>query len=62
MCVQFTANDAYMRKYSLHIPSDCVASHTNAINQRALHTMKDVIKADISCSSVLLERIISPTT
>ncbi|MFC0559530.1 cysteine hydrolase family protein [Halalkalibacter alkalisediminis] len=61
MCVQFTANDAYMRKYSLFIPSDCVASHTNEINQRALHTMKEVVKADISSSSVLLEQIKSPT-
>ncbi|WP_227937494.1 cysteine hydrolase family protein [Alkalihalobacillus deserti] len=55
MCVQFTANDAYMRGYKLIIPSDCVASHTNEINQRALHCMKDVVKADISPSSVMME-------
>lgn len=54
MCVQFTANDAYMRNYKLKIPSDCVASHTNAINQRALQTMQEVVKADISPSSVMI--------
>ncbi|ARK31889.1 cysteine hydrolase family protein [Halalkalibacter krulwichiae] len=57
MCVQFTANDAYMRNFGLMIPSDCVASHTHHINQQSLHTMKEVVKADISPSSLLLEKL-----
>ncbi|WP_369384772.1 cysteine hydrolase family protein [Halalkalibacter akibai] len=51
MCVQFTANDAYMRNYQLLIPSDCVASNSTEKNERALHTMKEVLKANTSASS-----------
>ncbi|MFA9456713.1 cysteine hydrolase family protein [Halalkalibacter sp. AB-rgal2] len=48
MCVQFTANDGYMRGYDLHIPADAVASQTNSRNDHALELMKHVLKADIS--------------
>lgn len=57
MCVQFTANDAYMRNFKLLIPSDCVASQTTEVNQSAIHTMKAVLKADVSPASVMMERI-----
>lgn len=53
MCVQFTATDAYMRGYELHVPADCVASYTPADNDRALQYMKDVLKADITESVAL---------
>jgi nicotinamidase-related amidase len=59
MCVQFTANDAYMRDYKLFIPSDCVASNSIETNEKALHTMKEVLKADIEPSHSLVERVMS---
>ena len=47
-CVLFTANDAYMRDFSIFIPSDCVVSETEEENEYALRQMKKVLKADIS--------------
>ncbi|WP_017726423.1 cysteine hydrolase family protein [Halalkalibacterium ligniniphilum] len=47
MCVQFTANDAYMRDYTIVIPKDTIASNSEAANQWALHIMEEVLKADI---------------
>ncbi|WP_332695694.1 cysteine hydrolase family protein [Halalkalibacter lacteus] len=56
MCVQFTANDAYMRNFKLFVPSDCVASNTLETNKLALELMEDVLKADISPSSTILHK------
>src|SRR5437764_9152046 len=53
ICVLFTANDAYMRDFNLFIPSDCVASNTEAENEHALLLMKNVLKADITPSAEL---------
>src|SRR3954467_4193086 len=36
ICVLFTANDAYMRDLRIIIPSDCVASNTESLNEYAL--------------------------
>jgi nicotinamidase-related amidase len=36
ICVRFTANDAYMRDFSLVVPGDCVASNTEEENHNAL--------------------------
>jgi nicotinamidase-related amidase len=47
ICVLFTANDAYMRDYSLYIPCDCVAANTADENNHALSQMSKVLKADI---------------
>lgn len=52
-CVLFSANDAYMRDLKLLIPSDCVASETEAENQYALQLMKKVVKADLTPSAEL---------
>jgi nicotinamidase-related amidase len=52
-CVLFSANDAYLRELKLFIPSDCVASNTEAENQYALQLMKKVVKADIRPSTEL---------
>jgi nicotinamidase-related amidase len=58
ICVLFTANDAYMRDYSLFVPSDCVASNTAEENEHALAQMHKVLKADITPSTELdLERL-----
>jgi nicotinamidase-related amidase len=53
ICVLFTANDAYMREYTLVIPADCVASNTASENKSALHLMQSVLKADIRPSTAL---------
>ena len=45
-CVLFTANDAYMRDYSLVVPSDCVVSIRDADRRAALDQMARVLKAD----------------
>jgi nicotinamidase-related amidase len=52
-CVLFSANDAYMREFKLFIPSDCIASETEAENHYALQLMKKVVKADIRPSTEL---------
>jgi nicotinamidase-related amidase len=52
-CVLFSANDAYMRDLKLFIPSDCIASDTEAENQYALQLMKKVVKANIRPSTEL---------
>lgn len=52
-CVLFSANDAYMRDFKLFVPSDCIASETEAENLYALQLMKKVAKADIRPSTEL---------
>ncbi|MEK4197801.1 MULTISPECIES: isochorismatase family cysteine hydrolase [Cytobacillus] len=47
ICVLFSANDAYMREYKLHIPANCIASNDDHDNENALIMMKDVLKANI---------------
>lgn len=50
-CILFTANDAYLRDFSLIIPSDCVASVDAKENKHALKHIKRVLKADTRPSS-----------
>ena len=47
-CVLFTANDAYVRDYKLHVPSDCVVAALPTYTHDALAYMKRVLKADIT--------------
>ena len=44
-CIMFTAHDAYLRKYALWIPADCVASEKDAYRRDALAYMARVLKA-----------------
>ncbi|MFC4402305.1 isochorismatase family cysteine hydrolase [Gracilibacillus xinjiangensis] len=46
ICILFTANDAHMRGYTLHVPENCVASNTERHNEDALQLMKKVFKAN----------------
>lgn len=46
LCVLYSANDAYMRDFTLHVPADCVASETPEENRYALEQMKRSLKAD----------------
>lgn len=55
MCVQFTANDAYMRNYDLIVPSDCIVSKTERANEEALRQMHDILKANTAPSSQLFK-------
>ncbi|MFC0274869.1 isochorismatase family cysteine hydrolase [Metabacillus herbersteinensis] len=50
ICVLFTANDAYMREYSLIVPSDCITSNDIKDNEYALTMMKNVLKASVTPS------------
>jgi nicotinamidase-related amidase len=53
ICVLFTANDAYMRDLKLIVPSDCVASNTQELNDYALMQMETVLKADVRSEAEL---------
>ena len=52
-CVLFTAHDAYMRDFSLLVPSDCLASEEDADNRHALAHMAKVCKADTAPSQAI---------
>jgi nicotinamidase-related amidase len=45
-CVLFTAADAYMRRFEIVVPEDCVASQRMEDNRRALEQMQRLLKAD----------------
>lgn len=47
ICVLYTANDAYMRDYTLIVPSDCVASETQKGTAEALEHMRCRLKAKV---------------
>jgi nicotinamidase-related amidase len=53
ICVLFTAGDAYMRDFELHVPSDCSASINAEENRRALAYMRKNLKADTTASTRL---------
>jgi nicotinamidase-related amidase len=44
-CVLFTAGDAYMRKFKVWVPANCVAAENDADRVTALDHMKRVLKA-----------------
>ena len=46
VCVQFTAQDAYMRDYEVVVPEDCLATATPETTSLALAYMRRVLKAD----------------
>lgn len=48
ICVLFTANDAHMREFSIHVPKNCIASNEVHENEQALNLMKIVLSADIN--------------
>jgi nicotinamidase-related amidase len=53
MCVFATAQDAYVRKYELWIPSDCVAADTGQHEREALDQMQRTLKADTRPSTAV---------
>jgi nicotinamidase-related amidase len=50
LCVLFTAHDAHMRGYRLMVPSDCTASNSPEITERALAHLHDALSASIAPS------------
>ncbi|MBM7650499.1 nicotinamidase-related amidase [Bacillus ectoiniformans] len=46
ICVFFTANDAYMREFTIHVPEDAIASEYDKDTKYALEMMKNVLRAD----------------
>lgn len=48
ICILFTAKDAYMYKFSLSIPKNCLASEQTENNHYALYLMNSVMDADIT--------------
>ena len=53
VCVQFTANDAFVRDYRIVVPRDCVASRQPALNAQALAQMESLLSADTTASTAL---------
>ncbi|WP_394825785.1 cysteine hydrolase family protein [Pendulispora albinea] len=53
LCVVFTANDAHMLGYHLHVPDDCTASNSPRLTARALEHVRDGLGADTTPSEEL---------
>jgi nicotinamidase-related amidase len=50
-CIMFTAHDAYLRKFKLWVPGDCVASTTPAHTRAALRHIGRVLRASTARST-----------
>jgi hypothetical protein len=50
ICVLFSASDAYMRDFRVHVPADCIGSESDDRRLEALTLMERVLKAEISPS------------
>lgn len=53
VCVLFTASDAYMRDFHIHVPADCVASISPEHTREALDYMQRVLRVDTTPSAEL---------
>lgn len=47
ICILFTAKDAYMYHFNMHIPKNCMASEEKEGNDYALYLMNSVMDANI---------------
>jgi nicotinamidase-related amidase len=54
ICILFSANDAYMRGFDLHVPRDCVAAVKPQYTIQAMGFIKRVLKADVSPSTEIV--------
>jgi len=54
ICVVFSANDAYMRGFKLHVPRDCVAAVDPSHTATAMDIIERVLKADTKPSTEIL--------
>lgn len=53
ICVLFSANDAYMRGFELHVPQDCVTAVKDSYHKQAIDFIERVLKADVRPSNKL---------
>jgi nicotinamidase-related amidase len=60
ICVQFTAMDAYVRGFELHVPSDCTAAESARHKDHALAWMARVLSADTAPSDDLAHQLPTP--
>jgi nicotinamidase-related amidase len=51
MCILFTANDAYMRGFHIHVPLDCTAAIENESHTRAVELIRRVTDANIDSAA-----------
>ena len=56
-CILYTALDAYVRHYSVCVPSDAVAAIDPALGDAALQMMRRNMRAEIVSADDLLDRI-----
>ena len=56
ICVLFTANDAYMREFTIYAPADCIVSNTPIDNEYALQQIATVLKGEFAASTRLMCR------
>lgn len=42
ICVLFTANDAHMRGYKIHVPKNCIASNSKTLNNFVVKQLSEV--------------------
>lgn len=47
ICILFTAKDAYMYQFGMHVPANCMASEQKENNNYALYLIHSVMKANI---------------
>jgi nicotinamidase-related amidase len=50
ICVLFTAHDAYMRGFSVYVPSDCTTAINRRHSQHALRFLERIADVDIGAS------------
>ena len=55
-CVQFTANDAYMRSYELIVPTDAIACEEQEDHHQTIAYMQRVLKAEIPTTEDFLAK------
>jgi nicotinamidase-related amidase len=56
-CVLFTAHDAYIRKFALWVPADCVASASSTRKSTTLRHLQNVLRARVDASGADFERV-----
>lgn len=48
ICVLFTANDAHMRGYKIHVPQNCIASNSKTDNRYVIRQLSHVLNIKTS--------------
>jgi nicotinamidase-related amidase len=59
ICILFTANDAYMRDYSVIVPRDCVAANTRQKTNFTLRQIREVLKGQTPAARALTGPVLS---